>query len=104
MIRHFLLTAYDYDDAEAYQRRMDTREEHLSLIAELKEQNKVILGAALIDDKEKMIGSSIFFVMSQAEFDDYLSKEPYIIKKVWQKIDVKECKIAPSFVGLLNSH
>ena len=34
------------------------------------------------------------------QYEKMLEKEPYIIGKVWQKIEIVPCKIGPSFEGL----
>lgn len=93
---HFLLLATDYEDA--LDRRMACRDEHLAYIDKLRLEGKALLGAAQLDNDDQMCGSVIFFNMSQEEMDNYLANEPYIKNDVWDEIEVRECKIGPSFI------
>jgi uncharacterized protein len=97
---HFLITAYDGTDEQAPSRRLAARERHLASIEQLKSQGKALYGAALLDDKGAMIGSLVIYEFdSREEFDDYLKIEPYITGKVWQRIEIKPCKVPPIFRG-----
>ena len=97
-IMQFLILAYDATDADAINRRMAVREAHMATIARYKASGNMHIGAALLDDDGKMIGSCII-----AEFPDrlgldaWLAEEPYVTGKVWHEITVQTCKIAPSF-------
>lgn len=95
---HFLLTAYDATDSDALNRRMAAREAHLELVKINQAKGHAKFGAALLDDAGKMIGSMMVLdYPDRAALDAWLTVEPYITQKVWQKIDIKPCKIAPSF-------
>ncbi len=97
---HFLVTAYDGTDEQALSRRLAVRERHLASIERLKSQGKALYGAALLDDKGAMIGSLVIYEFdSQEEFDAYLKNEPYVTGKVWQKIEVRPCRVPPIFLG-----
>ena len=98
---HFILTAYDYTDEGALDRRMAARTEHFQYIDEIFAQGKVIMGGARLDDNGKMIGSTIVFEMTQAELDEYMQKEPYITQKVWEKVEVSEYKVGPRFLEMV---
>ena len=100
-MKNFVLTAFDYTDEQALDRRMAVRQDHIKFIDELRDQRKALLGAAILDDSGKMIGSTIFFQMTQGELDEYMKTEPYITQNVWEKIEIKECKIGPSFIEAL---
>jgi len=94
----FLLLAYDATDADALNRRMAAREAHLANIADYKARGHMHMGAALLDDAGKMIGSSIISEFpDRAAFDAWLAQDPYMVNKVWDKVQVIPCKIAPSF-------
>lgn len=94
----FLLTAYDAADPEALNRRMEARESHLAHMAKAKAEGHAHMGAALLDDAGKMIGSSIIAEFdTRADFDTWLATDPYVTGKVWDKMQVTPCKIAPSF-------
>lgn len=95
----FLLTAYDATDPEAMNRRMAAREAHLANIADYKARGHMHMGAALLDEEGKMIGSAIIAEFpTRAEFDAWLMQDPYVTGKVWHEMQVVACKIAPSFV------
>jgi uncharacterized protein YciI len=96
-VKSFLLLAYDYQDSDSYARRMKVRSEHIACIDQLRDSGKALLGAAILDDSGKMIGSTIFLKMTDEELKDYLDKEPYLTAKVWEKVEIKECQLGPSF-------
>jgi uncharacterized protein YciI len=95
----FLILAYDATDAGALDRRMAAREAHLASIAEYKAKGHMHIGAALLDDSGKMIGSSLIVeFLTRAECEAWLNADPYVTGKVWHDIKIQPCKIAPSFV------
>jgi uncharacterized protein YciI len=95
----FLLIAYDATDASALERRMSVREAHLATIKRYQDAGHMHIGAAILDDAGKMIGSTIISEFeTRAGLDAWLAEEPYAVAKVWDKITVCECKIGPSFL------
>lgn len=91
----FLLLAYDGTDAAATERRMSVREDHLEKIAGLKRIGEFIAGGAILDDDGKMIGSMVLYEFpDRATLDERLKEEPYIIKGVWQKIEIRPFRLA----------
>ena len=92
----YLLIAYDFEDA--LERRLQSRQAHIDYIDKLRDEGKAIFGAALIDSQSKMIGSTSFLNMTEIELQNYLASEPYLINKVWDKIEIKPCNIGPSFI------
>jgi len=91
----FLVMAYDGTDANALKRRMAVREAHLSGAAELKQAGKLIAGGAILDEDEKMIGSTLYVEFkSRAELDGWLSNDPYVTGDVWQNITVQPIRLA----------
>ena len=95
----FLIQARDHTDPEALSRRLAVREDHIKTIDELKARGHMHMGAALVDDDGKMIGSVIICEFNdRAELDAWLAVEPYVTGKVWEKIEVSLCKVGPSFV------
>jgi uncharacterized protein YciI len=96
----FLIVAYDAKDAGAMERRMAAREAHLASIAEYKAKGHMHIGAALLDDAGKMVGSTLIVEFpTRADCDNWLNADPYVTGKVWNDITVQECKIAPSFIA-----
>ncbi len=94
----FLLLAYDAQDDAALGRRMAARDAHLKLVDENKTRGHAKFGAALLQDG-KMVGSMMVVdYPSREALEEWLKVEPYITGKVWEKITISECKIAPSFM------
>jgi uncharacterized protein len=91
----FLLVAYDGTDPGALERRMKARPEHLDKIAVLKKRGEFLLGGAILDDNETMIGSMIIYEFSdRSALDESLKNEPYIIHGVWKKIEIRPYRLA----------
>jgi hypothetical protein len=101
---HFLLIARDGTDDKAPERRLASRERHLASITRLKAQGKALYGAALIDEDGTMRGSILIMDFeSREEFDRYLEDEPYVTGKVWQDIEVKQCRVPELFLPTRSS-
>ncbi len=97
----FVITAYDGTDEHALQRRMDAREDHLKSVEKRFKEGNHLYGAALLDDNERMIGSMMVVnYPSREAVDEWLKEEPYVTGSVWQKIDVKPCMVAGTFMEL----
>ncbi len=95
----FLILAYDAKDDDALNRRMAARDAHLASIAAYKAKGHMHIGAALLDDSGKMIGSTLIVEFeNRAACEAWLNADPYVTGKVWQDIKIQECKIAPSFI------
>lgn len=86
----YVIHAYDYTDADAFDRRMRIRPDHLAYVRQLKAAGQFIVGGALLDPDGKMIGSMLMLELkTEAQLQDYLRTDPYIVQGVWEKIDVK---------------
>ncbi len=87
----FVVHAYDYTDSEALNRRMSVRPNHFDIVRELKDAGHFILGGALLSPDDKMIGSMMVLEFeSEAKLHElWLDHEPYVVGKVWEKIDIK---------------
>ena len=91
----YLITAYDYRDENAFERRMAVRPDHLEGARFLKENNQFLIGGAMLGDDGKMIGSTMVVQFeTRGELDAWLSREPYILRKVWETVDVKPFRVA----------
>ena len=61
-----------------------------------------LIGAALVDDTGAMTGSVLIVDFpDRSALDTWLAREPYMTAKVWQQVDVKPCRLGPSFGHLL---
>lgn len=90
----FLIIGKDGKDEKAGERRLAAREEHLKLGDQMEASGDRWYGCALLDDNGKMIGSmAVLDLPSVKELQEYLSKEPYILGKVWQTVEVYKCNV-----------
>ena len=86
----FLIKAYD--GPNMLEKRMEVRPRHLEGMSRLNEH--IICAGGLLDEEGKMKGSAqIMNIDSRAELDTYLAAEPYVIEKVWQKIEVEPMNV-----------
>ncbi len=101
-MKEFIVIAYDAKDDGAYERRMTTRQAHVSSISKMRAEGKILFGIAITDDNDKMIGSVVVTRFpSRTDFDAWLASEPYVVGKVWDKITVLTGELGPSFADLI---
>ena len=97
----FLVTAYDGIDEKSMDRRLSARDEHLALVESMFNRGTHLYAAAITDDNDMMIGSVLIVDFpSRCELDEWLKVEPYVVGRVWDKIEIKPCKVGPMFLGL----
>jgi uncharacterized protein len=97
----FLIIGRDGKDQAALERRLAAREQHIALGDKMRDQGKMVFGAAILDEGGKMCGSVLICDFdSRAELEQWLKEEPYVTGNVWQDIQVEHCKVGPSFVGM----
>lgn len=93
----FLLIAYDHKEV-GLERRLANRADHVKLGDLMKAEGKYIMGVALLNESNHMIGSvMILDFPNRKELDKYLKIEPYAINNVWEKIKITPCRVGPSF-------
>jgi len=94
-MKQYVITAYDFTDTDAQQRRANVRPHHLDKVRELNANNNYIAGGAILNADEQMIGS---VMMVQFENDEQMeawkNNDPYVTERVWETIDVKPFKQA----------
>ncbi|MBM87518.1 MAG: hypothetical protein CMQ41_04010 [Gammaproteobacteria bacterium] len=91
----FLITAYDGKDEEAQNRRATARPAHLEGAQILNNAGNIILGGAILDEENKMIGSTLCVEFeTREELDSWLESDPYVTGGVWQDITVHPIKLA----------
>lgn len=94
-MNQYIITAYDYTDADALDRRMAARPYHLDGVRELKATGNYIAGGAILNAEGKMIGSVLMAQFdTEEELEAWKQREPYITQKVWETVDVKPFKLA----------
>ena len=86
----FVIKAYDGEGK--LEKRMEVRPRHLQGMAEL--GSHVICAGGLLDESGKMKGSLLVTEFKdREELDAYLAKEPYVVEKVWVKIEVERLNV-----------
>ena len=94
----FLIIAYDGTDAEARNRRLAARGAHIELGDKLRDAGHLHFGTAILDEAGNMMGSMLVAEYeSREELDAWLKVEPYVTGKVWVTIEVRPCRVGPSF-------
>ena len=94
-MEQYLVTAFDYTDENALERRMAARPAHLEGAKRLKANNQLVLAGAMLNEEGKMTGSSMIVQFEKREeLDAWLAEDPYVKEKVWEKVDVKPFRIA----------
>ena len=90
----FRIVAYDGLDEGALNRRLAARESHIAGAIALKKAGHLIAGGAILDDAERMIGSTIYVdFASRADLDDWLQQDPYVIGDVWRDITISPIRL-----------
>jgi uncharacterized protein YciI len=101
ILMQFLVTAYDGIDEKSTERRLAARGAHLALVETMFKQGTNLYAVAITDDTDKMIGSVLIVDFpSRQDLDEWLKIEPYVLGKVWEKIEINPCKVGPMFLGL----
>lgn len=92
----FVITAMDFTDAGALDRRMAQREAHLAGVRQLIASGNFLSGGAILDASGRMIGSTLHVEFpDRASLDAVLQRDPYVTGNVWQVIDVREARLVP---------
>jgi len=92
----FVVTAMDYTDEDALNRRMENREAHLDGVRQLIAEGRFLSGGAILDEQEKMIGSTLHLEFPDREnLEAHLQNDPYISGKVWETIEIREARLVP---------
>lgn len=86
----FLIRAYDGEGK--LDKRMEVRPRHLEGMKKL--SGHIISAGGLLDDDGKMKGSALIMDFeNRRELDDYIANEPYVVEKVWEKIEIEPINI-----------
>ena len=76
----YLIIAYDNENA--LERRLESREAHVAGARKLMAEGKIINAAALIED-DVMVGSTLYSDFeTDEELDEWLENEPYVKNNV----------------------
>jgi uncharacterized protein YciI len=92
----FVVTAVDYTDPGALERRMAQRDAHLAGVKQLIAAGHFLSGGAILDDSGKMIGSSLHLEFAdRSALEAQLQRDPYVSGKVWEHIDIRQVRLVP---------
>jgi uncharacterized protein len=95
----FVVIAHDGSDEDALDRRMRARAAHIELGDRLRAEGHALYGVAMLDDAGTMVGSvMVMEYPSRAALDEWLAIEPYMIGGVWHDVQVRPCRVGPSFI------
>lgn len=94
----YVVIAYDHKDG-GLERRLAVREKHIALGDKMRAEGNYLMGAALLNEHGQMTGSVMILDFPlKKELDDWLKIEPYVMEKVWDKIEIIPCKVGPTFL------
>jgi len=94
-MNQYLITAYDYTDAGALDRRMQVRPHHFEGARELKKNSNFVFGGAILNDEGKMIGSVMVMQFeTEEQLENWKQTEPYITQKIWERYEIRPFKVA----------
>jgi len=89
-MNQYLVTAYDYTDAGALERRLAARAAHLEGAHQLRATGNLLIGGAILNDEGQMIGSMMVVQFeSIATLNAWKEQDPYVTQGVWEKIEVQ---------------
>ena len=92
----FVVTAMDFTDPGALDRRMANREAHLASVRQMIADGTFLSGGAILDASGKMTGSTLHLEFpDRASLDQHMLSDPYITGKVWEHIDIKVARLVP---------
>ena len=92
----FVVTAMDFTDENALNRRMTHREAHLEGVKKLLAEGKFLSGGAILDDDDRMIGSTLHLDFPDKEsLEQHLQNDPYVSGRVWENIDIRPARLVP---------
>ena len=91
----FIIQAKDHIDDEAVQRRISVREIHLKRMREEKASGVFIIGGALLNNDNKMIGSVIILSLpDEQSLWHWIEQDVYMTGKVWDEVQVTPFRVA----------
>ena len=94
-MKQYLVIAWDATDSHAQERRLAVRNEHLAGSRQLKANGNFIMGGAMLNEHENMIGSTMVLQFANdKDFNLWKQNEVYLLKNVWIKIEVHSFKVA----------
>ena len=88
-MKQFVIKAYDGEGK--LDKRMEVRPRHFEGMEKMKEH--ILCAGGMLDKDGKMMGSLLMEFESRDQLDEYLSKEPYVVEHVWERIEVEQMNV-----------
>jgi hypothetical protein len=97
----FVVIGHDGKDDKALDRRLAAREAHLATFKENHAKGVFLYAVALLDDEGTMNGSIIVcdFASEEALKTEWLDREPYVLGKVWESVEIRKGMVPPLLLG-----
>ncbi|GAB3109572.1 hypothetical protein GCM10027160_08800 [Streptomyces calidiresistens] len=97
----YAVIAFDSTDPGTFERRMSVRPAHMSNGEKMMTDGSFLFGGGILDGAGKMVGGVLIVDFeTREEIDEWLKNEPYIINKVWDRVDVHPFLVPPQFLSL----
>jgi uncharacterized protein len=94
-MKQYVVYAFDGSDNDALKRRMTARPFHLETVKQLKANGNFLIGGAILDSSEKMIGSTMVVQFeNDDDFQKWFKNDPYNTMGVWQKVEINPFRVA----------
>lgn len=98
----FAVIARDGDEPGTFERRMQIRPQHMEVGQKMMDDGSFLFGGAMIDGSGKMCGGVLIVDFDdRSQVEEWLRAEPYVLNKVWTKVEVHQFLVPPQFLGLL---
>jgi len=89
-MNQYLITSYDYTDADALERRLAARPAHLEGAHQLRQTGNLLFGGAILNDDDQMIGSMMVVQFESLDtLNAWKEQDPYVTGGVWEKVEIK---------------
>ena len=91
----FALIARDGTDAEALERRLAVRAQHLEEAKSLHAKGNILTAAVMLDERAQMAGSIMLCDFPDRDaLDAWLKHEIYMTADVWKEVEIIPIKVA----------
>jgi uncharacterized protein len=97
----YTVIAYDSTEPGTFERRMSVRPAHMANGDKMMADGSFLFGGGILDGAGKMAGGVLIVDFeTRDEIDEWLKNEPYIINKVWDRVEVHPFLVPPQFLSL----
>lgn len=101
----YVVIAYDGTEPGTQERRMAIRPDHMANGEKMMREGSFLFGGAILDGTGKMAGGVLLVNFESREgVDKWLAEEPYIVHRVWERVEVYPFMAPPQFLSLLPNY